>query len=536
MQLSNNIVHTGVTFSQANYIEYNNGNKDVFEQVIDDAIFDKYYNTKKIECDFIKTLPRSKKRIGLLKLAGNDNILWDKIRNIHSSNDTKFNKVKSIIVLLRDYVKTVDVSKKEHGEVLTPFNELAKPMVNLMDKYDDAFWGNPKNKVLDSSAGYGTFLILCLYKFMEGLSKYRDISGSSIIEITKRGETKHYDLSIEDERLKYVIEQQLYYGELQSKSVFSWLVAIDIYDEHDANIYWGSYLEEGFDYHMKNVWEVEKFDLIIQNPPYQMQKPGFTKTQPIWHLFVNKSLNILTENGYMIMVHPGGWKNIDGSFKDTQRAILSRDIYYLNINTFKDGSDLFGAKTDFDYYFIKNSNKNILTNIIDIDNEEYFLNLKEVEFIPSCKLNEVYSLVAKNGEEKVNLIHSYSFYDHRKKYLSKCMDDVYNLPCIYSIKSPDKGNIPVFLYSNINKGHFGEKKVIWASGATGIIIDSKGEYGMCEFTQGIVDDVDNLENIKTALLNDYFIKYIMGHRNSLGNKYNNKIISTFRKDFWKEFI
>jgi len=87
-------------------------------------------------------------------------------------------------------------------------------------------------KFLDSSAGYGTFLILAAYKFMVGLKD---------------------EFPDEEERFKWIVENCLYYGELQAKSVFSWLVAIDPYDEYETNIYWGSFLSEDFDKHAKEV-------------------------------------------------------------------------------------------------------------------------------------------------------------------------------------------------------------------------------------------------------------------------------------------
>jgi hypothetical protein len=59
---------------------------------------------------------------------------------------------------------------------------------------------------------------------------------------------------------------------------------------------------------------------------------------------------------------------------------------------------------------------------------------------------------------------------------------------------------------------------------------------MTQFAYAIIDDIENLNNIKDALTNKYFIKNIMLFKNSLGDKYNRKLISQFRKDFWKEFI
>ena len=60
-----------------------------------------------------------------------------------------------------------------------------------------------------------------------------------------------------------------------------------------------------------------------------MRKEGFKKTQPLWHLFVQKSLTLLEEGGYMVMVHPSGWRNVDGIFKETQVKIRQRQLLEL---------------------------------------------------------------------------------------------------------------------------------------------------------------------------------------------------------------
>lgn len=502
----------GTTYSQSNYQDFID-NDNIFEDVIDDLILDEYSNSNE-EKEYIKSLPKKDKRIARLSLISDNNILWSEIYKIQSSNDTKYNKIKKIILILRDYVKIADVERKSHGEILTPFKELAKPMVNLMDKYDIDFWKDPNNKVLDSSAGYGTFLILCLYKFMEGL-----------LEVIPN----------EDERLKHIIENQLYYGELQSKSVFSWLVAIDINDEYKTNIYWGSYLDDGFDFHLKTVWNVEKFDLIIQNPPYQMRKEGFKKTQPLWHLFVQKSLKLLKEDKYMIMVHPGGWRNVDGVFKETQNLLKSKKILYVKLHSFRQGQEMFDAAINFDYYILKNTNNDILTDIETVKGDIETIDISKIEFISDENISEIQKLVAKEGEEKVTILYSRSLYGTDKRNMSKELKDEFKYPCIYTVKSPDKGNIPTFWYS-LNKGEFFVPKVIWGNGATGIYIDEKGDYGLTQFGYAIIDNFKNLENIKNAMQSERFIKDIMGFKHSLGDKYNRKVIATFRKDFWKEFI
>ena len=515
----NNI--NGVSFGTASnaYKVYNtNNDSDVFESVIDGLILERYADEDVKE--YIKHLPSSKKRVATLSLIGEDHLLWTKINNLLKEGKSSYERLKSVYTLLKEYVKVADVERKKHGEILTPFKELAEPMVKLVDKYDVEFWKNKNNKVLDSSAGYGTFLILVAYKFMIGLKD---------------------EFPDEEERFKWIVENCLYYGELQAKSVFSWLVAIDPYNEYKTNIYWGSFLAKDFDEHMKNVWKVESFDLIIQNPPYQNQtetdknsNSKNPKTQPLWHLFVQKSLKLLEKEAYMVMVHPGGWRNLDGVFKETQTLLKEKDILYLKMHSFKDGLTIFGAKTNFDYYVLRNSSEKLITQIICENGVEEKIQISDLEFIPGENISNIYTLIAKPGEEKVNLLHSYSSYEPRKDFMSKEKSDINKYPCVYMVSYK---NCPTFLWSSRNdRGHFNIPKVVWASGSSGVIIDYNGDYGLTPFSYSIVDNVENLENIKNAIESDKFIKEVMLFKNGLGHKYNAKIISTLKKDFWKEFI
>lgn len=510
---SDNTPIFGSTFSSADYEEFEKtGDSNLFESIIDNLILEEYSDDDETK-DLIRSFPNKEKRISIASLLG-DNILWNQINDVHKSDKTRYKKIKEIIILIRDYVKTADVRRKTHGEILTPFEELAKPMVNLMNKYDENFWRVHTNKVLDSSAGYGTFLILCLFKFMEGLREWEPN---------------------EDLRLKHIIENQLYYGELQSRSVFSWLLAIDPYDDYQPNIYWGSFLSNEFDYHMKTVWKVEKFDLIIQNPPYQIQKEGFVKTQPLWHLFVEKSISLVKDEKYMIMVHPSGWRNVDGVFKNTQNLLKSKQILELDIHSQADGNELFGAETRFDYYILKNIPGHLETIINDEDGNIEKLNITNMEFIPNGMFKFIESLISYDDTNNVSIIGDSSYHTQRE-YMHKYKNDEFKYPCVYTVA---KGDIMKFWYSNKNtNGHFYEPKVIWSNGriiSVGTIVDKVGDYGLTQFSYAIVDDVENLENIKIAMDSLKFRKVmelcsvgVMG--------INKRVISTFRKDFWKDFI
>lgn len=340
-----------------------------------------------------------------------------------------------------------------------------------------------------------------------------------------------------EERFKWIIENCLYYGELQARSAFSWLVALDPFDEYNTNIFWGDFLSEDFDRHMKYVWNIDKFDLIIQNPPYQIRKEGFKKTQPLWHLFVQKSLTILKEDGYMVMVHPSGWRNVDGVFKETQLMMRENQILELNIQNEKEGIKLFSADTRFDFYILKKSPKYTHTIIKDQDNIYYKIdNLSDMEFIPNGGFEDIKKLLASDSEERTTVLYSRSIYGTDKTNVSKEKSEIFKYPVVYTVPKGDTLNL---MYSSRNdRGHFGQPKLIWSNGriiSVGSVIDYKGEFGLTQFSYAIVDDVENLDNIKKAFDSSKFRKIM--ELSAVGDmSINRKVISLFRKDFWKEFI
>ena len=58
---------------------------------------------------------------------------------------------------------------------------------------------------------------------------------------------------------------------------------------------------------------------------------------------------------------------------------------------------------------------------------------------------------------------------------------------------------------------------------------------MNQFSYGIIDEVDNLENIKKAFDSPKF-RELMEACSVANMSIDRKVIATFRKDFWKEFI
>jgi hypothetical protein len=282
-------------------------------------------------------------------------------------------------------------------------------------------------------------------------------------------------------------------------------------------------------------WETDmKFDNIVGNFPYQKQV-GPTKTEPIWDKFVKKSFELLKEDGYAAFVHPAGWRNVDGRFSYVRDLLLSKQMEYLEIHNEKDGMSTFGAKTRYDWYIVKNTTSPSDDTLVTFeDGGQGKINLKKLNFIPNHSLENIVSLLADPGEEVVEVLYSRSAYGTDKKHINTTQTEVYKYPVVYTVRA--NGEL-ILKYSSINSnGHFGSPKVIMmpATG-TGRFVDENGEYGLTQFCYAIVDIPENLPLIKKALDSKEFSELMSACSMGL-NGYNHKVISLFRKDFWKEFV
>lgn len=287
IELSKDNYRIGATYSESNYSEYKENN-NIFEEVIDSLMLDQYSDDTELT-DFIKSLPKADKRMAILSLLDSDNNMWLKLKSlIGGENLSKVEQIKDVVLMLREYVKIAEVEKKKFGEVMTPL-ELVKEMLATLPK---EVWSNPDLKWLDPANGTGPFPCWVIFKLMKGLESWEPN---------------------EELRYKHIIENMIYVCELQPKNMFLYLCAIDPKDEYDCNIYTGSFLDDSFDKHMKEIWNVDKFDIVIGNPPYN---------QMIDMLFITKSYNI---SDSILFVHPSTWlldeKGIQKKFNSTKNLI-----------------------------------------------------------------------------------------------------------------------------------------------------------------------------------------------------------------------
>lgn len=294
------------------------------------------------------------------------------------------------------------------------------------------------------------------------------------------------------------------------------------------NIHIGSYLDDEYQ---------GTFDVIVMNPPYNSPSKNKGAGHTLWDKFVIKSINQLAESGYLVAIHPDGWRGLGSGFEKVRNVLKSKQILYLEVHNTNDGVKTFGAGTTYDFYCLHNKPNTIPTKIKCQDGSIECVDISKMQFIPNGMFEEFNRLIAKDGEERVNVLRSYS-YDTRKKYVAKKQTEEFKYPIVYVTYKDGSIN---FMYSNTKeKGHFGIPKVIWSNGgASTPIIDEQGEYGLTEFAYFIVDEPKNLPFIQKAMLHPDFLKLMSFSDGVTGvgrHRYNRKVIALFKKDWWKEFI
>ena len=430
-------------------------------------------------------------------------------------NDKKGADNNGLISYVKKYIETSSCKVKEFGEVMTPISLVQ----DMLDKLPEEVWSNPDYKWLDPCAGIGTFASCVVPRLMEGL---KNVEG----------------LKQTQKRYNHIINNMLYACELQERNAFIYTFLMNPFKQGNkvcTNIYRGSFLDEGFDNHMKDVWELTGFDVVIGNPPYQELKEGNKKSQAIWHLFVDKGLSICSKN--FSMVHPDNWRAPSGQFKDIQQKMLNAgNMLYLEMHNKQDGIKTFGATTTYDFYVIDVSKNTPSFKTTVLDNEETVSDvcIKNLEFIPNARLTDFKNLLADTDEEKVEVFHDWSKYESRKEWISSTKCTTYKYPVVYTTKID--GSVNMWWSSTKDNGHYGISKVIFSNGISTPLLDLDGKYAQSQFAYSIVDSKANLPKIKKALESDKFIELMKHADGNVGHRYNRRVMAEFRKDFWKDFV
>lgn len=290
--------------------------------------------------------------------------------------------------------------RKDKGEVFTPI----KNVQDMLNKLPEDVWTNPYLRWLDPAVGIGNFPVIVYLKLMEGLKNYKD---------------EKIDLTDEEERRKHILEKMLYMVEVSEKSIFilnKVFCGIDGGGQYKLNIFNGSFVEGS------NFTNINKpdpvynpdfgFNIIMGNPPYN--QGGVGKGGGVfWKKFVDKSLNILNDNGYLTMIHPTGWRKPVGeraSGGDIWKEFRKYNLKYVNISDIK-----IKHFPKVDYYVLNKSSIQEDTHLVNIfENKSFdgYVNLYNLPFIPNFVNKDIISIFTKlftKEGDKFNVVYNQSF-------------------------------------------------------------------------------------------------------------------------------
>jgi hypothetical protein len=221
------------------------------------------------------------------------------------------------------YLIPQELEKKTNAEISTPY----KLRQEMLDKIPSEFWSSPK-KVFEPCSGKGGFVIDIVHRFMEGMKE---------------------DVVDEKERYKIVVEECLYFSDINPTNIFICKLLLDPYSEYSLKYNEGDTLELD----IREKWDVEGFDAVIGNPPYSTN-PSNPDNKPIYNKFIEKYIDNCV---LMLFVVPSRWF-VGGKGLDKFREFMMRRRDIAMIEHEDDAKKWFGNNVEIKggvNYFLKDA-------------------------------------------------------------------------------------------------------------------------------------------------------------------------------------
>jgi hypothetical protein len=373
-----------------------------------------------------------------------------------------------------------DKEKNELGEVFTPISLIEE----LLDALPETVWTNPNLRWLDPAAGLGQFSALIYIRLLKSLEK-------KIPNLTSRK--------------NHIIKNMLFMVELNKKSV----ATLKHIFGSSANIVEANFLNQPEKW--KKELGIDKFDIVIGNPPFQSPKQsdykGGAGKNILWDKFVLfiLSYHLLNHGGYLAFITPATWRRPDSDLYELMTR--KNKLLFLHIYGKSDGIQLFGIQSRFDLYVIKKKNDDAeLPYKMDILIDEKGSLHKNFPvcswpFLPNYAFDSIRKIMVPLQKGiPVIFDSSYYYYAHP---LSKKQSEKNKFPVVHGIVNEGL----VIKYSDAtNPEHIGVKKVLLNFNERQYpYVDYEGKYGMSQLTFGIpISSKTQGEQIKTAILTHKF--------------------------------
>ena len=400
---------------------------------------------------------------------------------------------KNILNIIKEHQTIRKGEKEKNGEVFTPIELI----IENLDKLPLAVWKNPNLKWLDPANGIGNFPLVAYYKLMEGLKDiplYKD----------------------ENKRSKHIIEEMLFMIEINNDNVeVCKQIFKTINEKAKPNIICADFLngEAEWKDELMNKKNIESFDIIIGNPPYNSDGIKHKGKKNIYVFFVIKGLAILKKDGYMSYIHPPTYRIPNHKIQHTKtnlnKIYTTKKILCIKMFSIVKTKKLMNVMIDVDYIIIQNTanNEKYETKIIDVNEKEYSEIILPNTFIPNYGLNILNKLensAKLNGNLKIVLT--------SEMHAQITSGDEYKN--IHGIK---RKGIKICFSSLPHSLQNKRKLIINGIGSYNYVFyDERGEYGFTQSPVAIIEPSSNtLQLIQSKLFH-----YIADATKIIGNNFN----------------
>jgi hypothetical protein len=385
----------------------------------------------------------------------------------------------------------LNVNKKESsGQVFTP----NKIIIDMISTIPDEIWNNKNLKWLDPTSGIGNFMIIIYLKLMKNLSHYKELKDDKI-------------------RSKHIIKNMLFMNELDKESIETTKDLFYILDKDSIiNIKNTNFLDYTTD---------DKYDIIVENPPYNIGGTKEKGQKNVFVFFAVKSLQLLKDNGYLLIIHPSSYRL--GNYKPRGTKINLNNIYTkyqihnICLFTIIQTYELMNVQINVDYILLQKCDKYKLTLITDIYGYNHFYDISPNITIPNFGFNiidKIKNLCNKYGNI-YDLVYRTSELHHENWKKGKV--EIGKYPIIHLLKNQRMGHNNNILMSNIKHTHQNTPKIIINSlGVKYVFLDKEGIYGVTDSPFIILSSSQKLFN----LLNSSLFNYIVNTISILGNNLN----------------
>lgn len=381
----------------------------------------------------------------------------------------------SILDIIDERLIPDDVAKKLRGEVFTPLNLVREMLFGIrkgskeagnsdiwgIDKegkfFDDDekdrvggiplyIWRDPETKWLDPSNGIGNFPVVVFYMLDYQLGKHGP------------KEFKGDDNKVK--RRRHIVKKMLFMIEINKGNVnTSRKIFEKIVPGVTPNILCANTLEIS-DKKIKEEFGVDKFNVVMGNPPYQPNQ--------LWEKFIVKGISYLEKKGFIGFVVPTSWTS-PTSVSWEKLSVL--DIQVINNSSYLEKRYFDKVSSTFSYFIVKNDKPTGNTIIIYDINTYFNLKLEDVIFLPKVITEDTISINKKvlSNKKPGKFIRKDMGANHTKA------NSVYIHPFITFVKTTGEPDIK---YHNVADPRQGDKKVLlFRSGYPNPYYDD-GEYGV----------------------------------------------------------